>query len=59
MYSIANIIGILLFWLYKRRDKKKKPSEANVAENEIFRKRREEEEKNKYNTYSLSCYVAT
>lgn len=40
MYSVANIIGILLFWLFKRRDKKKKPSEANVAENEIFRKRR-------------------
>lgn len=41
MYSLANIVGILLFWLYKKRDKReKKPSESEELENATVRKRR-------------------
>ncbi|CAG2245946.1 RGLG [Mytilus edulis] len=41
MYSLANIVGILLFWLYKKRDKReKKPSESEELENATVRRRR-------------------
>lgn len=40
MYTVANIVGLLLFWLYGRRDKQKKPSDADETENEIVKKRR-------------------
>lgn len=40
MYTLANMVGIFLFWLYKKRDKTKKPTESEIVENEIIRKRR-------------------